>query len=199
MESSREDNRESDRENGERKVLMAEEFKRLSRDLVQKGAIIDYYQDTVQVPNGNIVKWDFIGHKGAAAVVPVREDGKILMVRQYRNALDRYTLEVPAGGLNGVDEPTRTAAARELEEETGYRTDELEFLITIRTTVAFCNEKIDIYVAKNLIPSHQHLDEDEFINVEAYTVEELMDMIYNCTIQDSKTICAIMTYAHKYL
>ena len=199
MESSREDNRESDRENGERKVLMAEEFKRLSRDLVQKGAIIDYYQDTVQVPNGNIVKWDFIGPKGAAAVVPVREDGKILMVRQYRNALDRYTLEVPAGGLNGVDEPTRTAAARELEEETGYRTDELEFLITIRTTVAFCNEKIDIYVAKNLIPSHQHLDEDEFINVEAYTVEELMDMIYNCTIQDSKTICAIMTYAHKYL
>ena len=199
MESSREDNRESDRENGERKVLMAEEFKRLSRDLVQKGAIIDYYQDTVQVPNGNIVKWDFIGHNGAAAVVPVREDGKILMVRQYRNALDRYTLEVPAGGLNGVDEPTRTAAARELEEETGYRTDELEFLITIRTTVAFCNEKIDIYVAKNLIPSHQHLDEDEFINVEAYTVEELMDMIYNCTIQDSKTICAIMTYAHKYL
>ena len=199
MESSREDNRESDRENGERKVLMAEEFKRLSRDLVQKGAIIDYYQDTVQVPNGNIVKWDFIGHKGAAAVVPVREDGKILMVRQYRNALDRYTLEVPAGGLNGVDEPTRTAAARELEEETGYRTDELEFLITIRTTVAFCNEKIDIYVAKNLIPSHQHLDEDEFINVEAYTVEELIDMIYNCTIQDSKTICAIMTYAHKYL
>ncbi|MDE6129817.1 MAG: NUDIX hydrolase [Lachnospiraceae bacterium] len=178
---------------------MAEEFKRLSRDLVQKGAIIDYYQDTVQVPNGNIVKWDFIGHKGAAAVVPVREDGKILMVRQYRNALDRYTLEVPAGGLNGADEPTQTAAARELEEETGYRTDELEFLITIRTTVAFCNEKIDIYVAKNLIPSHQHLDEDEFINVEAYTVEELMDMIYNCTIQDSKTICAIMTYAHKYL
>ncbi len=178
---------------------MAEEFKRLSRDLVQKGAIIDYYQDTVQVPNGNIVKWDFIGHKGAAAVVPVREDGKILMVRQYRNALDRYTLEVPAGGLNGAEEPTQTAAARELEEETGYRTDELEFLITIRTTVAFCNEKIDIYVAKNLIPSHQHLDEDEFINVEAYTVEELMDMIYNCTIQDSKTICAIMTYAHKYL
>lgn len=178
---------------------MAEEFKRLSRDLVQKGAIIDYYQDTVQVPNGNIVKWDFIGHKGAAAVVPVREDGKILMVRQYRNALDRYTLEVPAGGLNGVDEPTRTAAARELEEETGYRTDELDFLITIRTTVAFCNEKIDIYVAKNLVPSHQHLDEDEFINVEAYTVEELMHMIYDCTIQDSKTICAIMTYAHKYL
>ncbi len=178
---------------------MSEEFKRLSRDLVHKGAIIDYYQDTVKVPNGNVVKWDFIGHKGAAAVVPVREDGKILMVRQYRNALDRYTLEVPAGGLDGIGEPTKTAAARELEEETGYRSDNLEFLISIRTTVAFCNEKIDIYVAKDLQKSVQHLDEDEYINVEAYTVEELMDRIYDCTIQDSKTICAIMTYAHKYL
>lgn len=178
---------------------MAEEFKRLSRDLVYKGSIIDYYKDTVQVPNGNVVKWDFIGHKGAAAIVPVREDGKILMVRQYRNALDRYTLEIPAGGLNGADEPTKMAAARELEEETGYRSEDVDFLISIRTTVAFCNEKIDIYVAHNLIKTHQHLDEDEFINVEAYTVDELMDMIYDTTIQDSKTICTIMTYAHKYL
>ena len=178
---------------------MAEEFKRLSRDLVYKGSIIDYYKDTVQVPNGNVVKWDFIGHKGAAAIVPVREDGKILMVRQYRNALDRYTLEIPAGGLNGADEPTKTAAARELEEETGYRSEDVDFLISIRTTVAFCNEKIDIYVAHNLIKSHQHLDEDEFINVEAYTVDALMDMVYDTTLQDSKTICTIMTYAHKYL
>ncbi len=177
---------------------MAEEFKRLSRDLVCHGAIIDYYQDTVQVPNGNVVKWDFIGHKGAAAVVPVTEDGKILMVRQYRNALDRYTLEIPAGGLNGADEPTKQAAARELEEETGYASEDLELLISIRTTVAFCNEKIDIYVAQNLKKSHQNLDEDEFINVEAYTVDELMEKIYDCTIEDSKTICAIMAYARKY-
>ena len=75
-----------------------EEFKRISRDLVAKGAIIDYYQDTMQIPNGNIAKWDLIDHKGAAAVVAVREDGKLLMVRQYRNALERETLEIPAGG-----------------------------------------------------------------------------------------------------
>ena len=177
---------------------MAEDFKRLSRDLVCHGAIIDYYQDTVQVPNGNVVKWDFIGHKGAAAVVPVTDDGKILMVRQYRNALDRYTLEIPAGGLNGVDEPTRQAAACELEEETGYASQDLELLISIRTTVAFCNEKIDIYVAQNLVKSEQNLDEDEFINVEACAVEDLMEKIYDCTIEDSKTICAIMAYARKY-
>lgn len=178
---------------------MAEEFKRLSRDLVYKGSIIDFYKDTVQVPNGNVVKWDFIKHKGAAAVVPVLDNGKILMVQQYRNALDQDILEVPAGGLNSEAEPTKIAAGRELEEETGYRSDDLEFLISIYTTVAFCNEKIDIYVARNLVKSHQHLDEDEFINVEAYDVKELIQMIYSGKIQDSKTICAIMTYAQKFL
>ena len=92
-------------------VNMAEEFKRLDRKLVYHGTIIDYYRDTIQVPNGNIAEWDFIGHKGAAAVVPVREDGKLLMVRQWRNALDRYTLEIPAGGLNG-DAGCRARAGR---------------------------------------------------------------------------------------
>ncbi len=176
-----------------------EEFKRLSRDLVYRGTIIDYYKDTVQVPNGNVVKWDFIGHKGAAAVVAVRDDGKLLMVRQYRNALDRYTLEIPAGGLEGPDEPTIVAAERELEEETGYKTQSpLEPLITIRTTVAFCNEKIDIYVAKNLVKSQQNLDEDEYINVEAWDVNDLIAQIYEGVIEDSKTISAIMAYHHKY-
>lgn len=175
-----------------------EEFKRMKRELVAKGHIIDYYQDTMQIPNGNVAVWDFIKHNGAAAVVAVRDDGRLLMVRQYRNALERETLEIPAGGLNGADEPTSLAAMRELEEETGFRCDEVELLLSIFTTVAFCNEKIDIYVARSLIPSQQHLDEDEFINVEAYTVEELMDMIYSGRIQDSKTVCAIMTYARKY-
>lgn len=173
---------------------MAEEFKRLKRELVYHSAIVDFYQDTVQVPNGNVAHWDFIAHQGAAAVVPVREDGRILMVRQYRNALDRETLEIPAGGLNGPDEPTREAAVRELEEETGYKAGELSLLITLRTTVAFCNEKIDIYLAKDLKPGHQHLDEDEFIRVEAYEVEELARMIYDGKIEDSKTIAAIMAY-----
>ncbi|MDE7403803.1 MAG: NUDIX hydrolase, partial [Lachnospiraceae bacterium] len=115
-----------------------EEFKRLSRDLVAHGAIIDYYQDTIQVPNGNIVKWDFIKHKGAAAVVPVDDKGRLIMVKQYRNALDRYTLEIPAGGLNGQEEPTMEAAARELAEETGYTAEPVEFLLTISTTGGVC-------------------------------------------------------------
>ena len=177
-----------------------EKFKRIKRELVAKGAIIDYYQDTMQIPNGNIAKWDLIDHKGAAAVVAVREDGKLLMVRQYRNALERETLEIPAGGLNGREEPTDQAAMRELQEETGYRCDHVELLNSIYTTVAFCNEKIDIYLARNLKDrGSQHLDEDEFIHVEAYSVEELKQMIYDCKIQDAKTICGILTYASKYL
>lgn len=174
------------------------EYKRLDRQLVAKGVIIDYYQDTMQIPNGNIAKWDLIDHKGAAAVVAVRGDGKILMVKQYRNALERETLEIPAGGLNGREEPTDKAASRELEEETGYICSELELLNSIYTTVAFCNEKIDIYLATDLQPGKQHLDEDEFIDVYAYDLEELKQMIFDGKIQDAKTICGILTYAAKY-
>ena len=176
---------------------MSDEVRRVNRALIHKGAIIEYYVDTMEFPGGSQAKWDFIKHNGAAAAVPVTEDGKILMVRQYRNALERYTLEIPAGGLN-PGENTDVAAARELEEETGYASDDLELLISLRTTVAFCNEKIDIYVAKNLVKTHQHLDEDEFLNVEAYSLKELEDKIFRQEIEDSKTIAALMAYKVKY-
>ena len=172
---------------------MEGEIKRLKRELQCEGAITKYYKDTVLLPNGNTAVWDFVGHNGAAAVVPVLEDGRLLMVTQYRNALDRFTLEIPAGGLN-PGEPTIDAAARELQEETGYHSDDLELLLSIYTTVAFCNEKIDIYLAKNLKPGRQHLDEDEYVQYEAYTVEELMDKVFRCEIQDSKTVAAILAY-----
>lgn len=174
-----------------------EQYERIGRELIHKGAIIDYYQDTIRVPNGNIAKWDYIKHKGAAAVVAVKDDGKLLMVRQYRNALDRETLEIPAGGLNGEEEPTNLAAARELEEETGYTADKLELLLSLRTTVAFCDEKIDVYVATGLHRSRQHLDEDEYLDVISCDVEELVQMIYDCKIQDGKTVCAVLAYYNK--
>lgn len=175
-----------------------DKYERIDRELVHKGAIIDYYQDTIKIPNGNIAKWDYIKHKGAAAVVAVKDDGKLLMVKQFRNALDRETLEIPAGGLNSVDEPTDIAAARELEEEAGYTAGKLELLISIRTTVAFCDEKIDIYVATDLQRSKQHLDEDEFLDVETYSIEELIQMIYDCKINDGKTVSALLAYYNKY-
>ena len=146
---------------------MGEEVKRIKRELKYRGTILDMYCDHVEV-NGHIAKWDYLQHKGAAAVIPVTKEGKILMVRQYRNALDRYTLEIPAGALDTQEEPGKECAARELEEETGFRSENLEWLITLRTAVAFCNERVEVYVAKNLILSKQNLDEDESIDVEAY-------------------------------
>ncbi len=177
---------------------MNTEIKRVGRELQCEGAIIKYYKDTVVLPDGKTERYDFIGHNGAAAAVGVLADGRLVMVRQYRNALDRFTLEIPAGGLN-PDEPTIDAAARELEEETGYRCGKIEKLITIRTTVAFCNEKIDIYLATDLKKTGQHLDEDEFVNVEIHTVEALEEMIYDGTIEDAKTIASILAYKNKYV
>ena len=92
----------------------------------------------------------------------------------------------------------RWKSRRELEEETGYHSENLTHLLSLRTTVAFCNEKIEIYVAQDLKPTHQHLDEDEFIDVYAYSVDELCEMIYSGKIEDGKTIAAIMSYKAKY-
>lgn len=174
-------------------------IKRLNRELKYQGAIISVFEDTVMA-NGHEAHWDYIHHNGAAAVVAVTKEGKLLMVRQYRNALDRYTLEIPAGALDWADEPKIDCAFRELEEETGFRTEKenLEYLISVNTTVAFCNEAIDIFVARNLIPSQQHLDEDEYIDVEEWELKDLEDMIFKGTITDGKTIAAIMAYACKY-
>lgn len=176
---------------------MADSVVRLDRQLRYQGTILKIYEDTV-IANGHKAYWDFIHHDGAAAVLPVTEDGKILMVRQYRNALDRETLEIPAGKLDAPDEPKITCAYRELEEETGYRSENLEYLISINTTVAFCDEAIDIFVARNLIPSHQHLDEDEVIDVEPWELEDLMKLIYEGKMTDGKTVAAICAYGMKY-
>ena len=177
---------------------MPEKYERLERNLIAKGSIIDYYQDVMKIPNGNTAKWDFIKHKGAAAVIAVKPDGKILMVKQYRNALERETLEIPAGGYNGTVETMEEAAKRELREETGYLAGNMEFLISIRTTVAFCNERIDIYYASNLSLGEQELDDDEYLEVTSYTIDELIQMIYDGKIQDSKTISGLMCYYNKY-
>ena len=172
-------------------------IERVKRELIHKGTILDIYEDTVRLPNGKEEKWDFVSHRmGAACVLAVRPDGKILMVRQYRNALDRFTLEVPAGKRDSLNEDTSICAARELEEETGYRAGKLEKLLELKSTVAFCDEFIDVYLATELEKiGEQHLDEAEDIDIEAYDLKELMDMCYSGTLQDAKTVAAIMAYA----
>ncbi len=170
---------------------------RLERVEIARGAILTYCHDKIKAPNGHICEYDFIKHQGAAAILPVLDDGRLLLVRQYRNALDRFTLEIPAGGLDGPDEPTKDAAVRELAEETGYTSDKVSFLISIYPTVAYGNEKIDIYLAEDLKKGERNLDEDEFINVEAWSIAELSKLIFVGKLQDAKTIAAVMAYSYK--
>ena len=116
------------------------------------------------------------------------------MVKQWRNALDRFTYEIPAGGKEGFDEPMIECAARELEEETGYKAGTLDFLLSLRTTVAFCNERIDIFLARDLVLTGQNMDEDENIEVVEFELKELLEKIRNGELQDSKTVSAILAY-----
>lgn len=174
------------------------DVERIDRTLMYEGSILKVYKDKMQFVGGNTEDWDYIHHDGAAAVVPVLPDGRILMVEQYRNSVDQETLEIPAGKLDTPEESPKLCAERELEEETGYRCEELKWLITVRTMIAFSNEKVEIYVAEDLLPSIQNLDENEFIKVRPYSLDELKEKIFSGEIQDSKTIAALMAYAEKY-
>lgn len=158
-----------------------------------KGHVITVYEDKVKV-GGRETYWDYIHHNGAAAVLPVTDEGKILMIRQYRHPLGRYIMEIPAGKRDG-DEDFKVCAVRELEEETGYTAESFEYLLSINTTVAFLDEFIEIYLARGLRPGKVHWDADEEIGVEEWELDDLIALIRKGEITDSKTVGAIMTYA----
>ncbi len=172
-------------------------YERIGRTLLHEGAITDLYSDRISLPDNREESWDLIHHIGAAAVVPVRSDGKILMVRQWRNPNQEEMLEIPAGKLDAADEPTIEAAKRECEEETGYAAKSLTKLVSFRPTVAYSDEKIDIYLATDLEEGTQKLDDDEFLGVEAWDLEDLLSMIYEGKMEDGKSIAGILAYAFK--
>ena len=176
-----------------------EPIKRLKRELIKHGAVLDIYEDTMELPNGKTEKWDFVSHRmGAACVVAVRNDGKLILVHQHRPTLERFTIELPAGKRDSLEEDTSVCAKRELEEETGYTCSNLELLLKLNTTVAFCDEFIDVYLATGLTPiDGQHLDEAEDIDVEAFELEDLLTRIYQGEIRDSKTVAGILAYANR--
>ena len=171
-----------------------EKVKRLNRELRARGSVIDLYKDTVEI-NGVVAEWDYFHHDGGAAVVPVTEDGKLVLVLQYRNALDSFSLELPAGKLDAPDESTLECARRELTEETGYQTEDISYLLTVHTMVAFCNEKVDIYLARHLEKADRCLDAEESIDVELWELADLKRMIYEGKLTDSKTVAGIMAYS----
>ena len=173
-----------------------EQFKRINRELSFKGRIIDFYSDTIIIDGETEVIFDFIEHRGASAMIPVGKDGRILMVRQYRNAIDKYTLEIPAGGLNS-GEDNLTCAIRECEEETGYIAGNVHHLIDVHTTVAFSNELIKVYYSNDLTASSQKLDDNEYVDIERHSLQDLIAMIYAGKITDAKTIAGLFAYKEK--
>lgn len=178
---------------------MEASIKRIDRRLVHKGRILTLYDDTMESKTGHISHFDTLEHMGAAAIVPVLENGNILMVRQFRNPISQMVLEIPAGGRNSANEDTKLCALRELEEETGYKAEDAEFLISLGPAFAYCSEIVDVYVARDLKKGEQNWDPDEFIEVEEWSVDDLCELIYKGEMKDSKTVAAIMAYKNKYL
>ena len=148
--------------------------------------------DTVTLPNGATIELEMIHHPGAAAVVPMREDGTVILIRQYRHAAGGYIYEIPAGKLHPGEDP-KLCAARELQEEIGYRADSLELLTSILTTPGFTDEVIHIYKGTGLTKGKQDLDHDEVIEIVELPLEKALAQIIDGTIRDGKTIVGLQT------
>lgn len=170
--------------------------KTLNSKTIYKGKIIDVKLDDVLLPNGSVVKREVVVNCGGATILAVGEQGLIPVVKQYRYGAGDYLYELPAGKLN-EGEDALTCAIRELEEETGYiaSKENITHLATIVPTPAYVTEKIYIYLATDLKRGSVHLDDDEFVDLYQFTLDQLLTMIDNGEIQDSKTIIGVYRYA----
>ncbi len=168
----------------------------IKSDKLYQGKIINLRIDTVELPDQKYSKREIIEHPGAVAVIPITDDNKILMVKQYRKSVEEYLLEIPAGKLEIGEEPLE-CAARELLEETGYKSNNIKYLFEIFPSPGFSNESISIFIANDLIKDVAKPDEDEYIEVEEYEIGELINMIGQQKIKDAKTITSIL-YINNY-
>ena len=164
--------------------------RKLSSEMKFDGKLIKVTYDVAEV-NGKEAWREVVHHPGASAVVAIDEDNRIIMEKQFRYALNDYLLEIPAGKLDAGEDPL-VCAKRELEEETGIIASEWISLGTIATSPGFCNEVIHLYVAKGLSKGEIHWDEDEYVEVERYTFDELLQRIKEEKIKDSKSLSALL-------
>jgi ADP-ribose pyrophosphatase len=165
--------------------------KMVSRKEIMKGKVLHVTVDTVRINDSDkLAVREAVWHFGACAILPVADDGRIILVRQYRYAATQPMLEVPAGKIEHNGESPDICAARELEEEAGVTAGEILPLGYVYTSPGFCNERIYLYLARQLHKGAQHLDDDEFMNIERYTPKEMEELIANNEIVDAKTIAA---------
>ncbi|MGC4097672.1 MAG: NUDIX hydrolase [Nitrospira sp.] len=157
---------------------------------IYTGKVVTLNVDTVQLPNGMTVDLETIRHPGAAAVVPIKDDGTVVMIRQFRHAAGGFIYEIPAGKLDPGEEPLN-CAARELEEEVGYRAASFELLSSIFTAPGFADEVIHVYKASGLTKGRQQLDRDEVLEIVEMPLEQAIKSIQDGTIRDGKTIVGL--------
>lgn len=164
--------------------------KRIASTRVFEGRVIKVRVDDVALPTGKRVTREVIEHPGAVAVIAIRKDRSVVMVRQYRHAAGKVLLEIPAGKLDKNEDPD-SCASRELVEETGYKAAVIRKLASVYTTPGFTDEIIHIYLAEDLSQAEQNTDEDEFIDIEYYSPEQLKELIKAGHIEDAKTMLGL--------
>ena len=169
------------------------EEKTIQSQPIFKGKVISLKVDDVTLPNGETSKREIVNHPGAVAIIAITSEGKLVVVEQYRKALERSIIEIPAGKLEPGELPEVTAV-RELEEETGYGCNELTYLQSFATSPGFADEIIHLFIARGLykLENPVAMDEDEFVELMEITVEEGERMVAQQKIFDAKTAFAIL-------
>lgn len=168
------------------------EEKQISREEIFSGVALHVVKDEILLPNGKRSVREISLHVGAAAIIPILPDGRVVMERQYRYAHQRVMLEIPAGKLDSADEPPIEAAKRELLEETGAVAGKITSLGKIAPSPALINEIIHLFMAEDLTFGERKLDDGEFLDVDLIPLDTLYTMVMNGEITDSKTQIAIL-------
>ncbi|MCY9376590.1 ADP-ribose pyrophosphatase [Bacillus sp. T17B1] len=168
------------------------EEKTISKEQIFSGKVIDLYVEDVELPNGKTSKREIVKHPGAVAILAVTDEGKIIMVKQFRKPLERAIVEIPAGKLEKGEEPEYTAL-RELEEETGYTAKKLTKITAFYTSPGFADEIVHVFLAEELsvLEEKRELDEDEFVEVMEVTLEDALKLVESREVYDAKTAYAI--------
>lgn len=173
------------------------EEKTMKCERIYEGKILNLRVETVELPDKKYSKREIIEHPNSVGIVPIINDKDMIIVKQYRKAVEKIMLEIPAGKLEVNEEPRETAL-RELKEETGYETDDLKYIMELYTSPGYCDEKIYLFLATDLTEGEASPDDGEIIDREIYPIEELVKMVDRGEIVDSKTIIGI-NIAKNYL
>ena len=170
----------------------------LRHDEYYRGIIVTLQVDTIRLPSGGTAIREVVLHPGGVVAVPVLDDGRVLLIRQFRYPLGKYILELPAGKLDAGLSPLGTIT-REIEEETGHRASDVTYQMSFYTTPGISNEVIHLFLARGLTPVSQSLEEGEHITVEPYTLEACLEGIRKGDIADAKTILGLLWYRMNFV